>query len=101
MNVRPFASVVVVVGREVTAPKGDTVQLTDWPATGDPDAVSTSTPSEVARGWPAVADWLSPCLAWIDAGCAAVTSIFMFWLFQKPTGLNGSACVTPPAPTRT
>ena len=40
---RPFTSVDVLVLERLAAPAGVTVQLTVWPATGVPDAVSTST----------------------------------------------------------
>jgi hypothetical protein len=40
---RPLTSVDVVVLERLAAPAGVTVQFTVWPATGLPEAVSTST----------------------------------------------------------
>jgi hypothetical protein len=100
--VRPVASVDVELPERLAAPVGDTVQLTDWPATGDPDAVSTSTWSGVARVWPGAADWLLlPCVILINPGCAADTEKFNGPMTQLAGGGRvGSAGGMPPAPIR-
>jgi hypothetical protein len=74
-DVWPLAFVEVLVLERLAAPAGVTVQLTDWPATGNPDpaAVSTSTWSGYARTWLGAPVWLLPCVILINPGCAGVT----------------------------